>query len=83
MKIREKIDIIKANVDIVKTKLMFFVGLVGGDVYLLINFDKINQFFNQYLLFVVFVLLGFYAIVGVIFNLMDLNLQRKNLKDLT
>lgn len=32
MKIREQIEVIRANIDIIKTKLMFFVGLVGGDV---------------------------------------------------
>lgn len=82
MKTRKKIDIIRVDVDIVKTKLMFFVGLVGSDVYLLANYDKISQFFEQYLILIIFNILGGYAIIGVIFNLIDLNQLKINLKEL-
>ncbi len=82
MQIREKIDIIRASVDIVKTKLMYFIGLVGGDFYLLLNYDKITQFFNSYLIFSIFAILGIYATMGVFINLNDLNLKKVELEEL-
>ena len=82
MKIREKIDIIRADVDIIKTKLMFFVGLVGSDVYLLTSYDKISQFFEQYLILGVFSILGIYAVIGVTLNLISLNQLKMDLREL-
>ncbi len=82
MEIREKIDIIKVSVDILKTKLIFFAGLVGGDIYLLINYDKISQFVNQYVIFIVFIVLGFYATLGVFLSLTDLNFRKIELEDI-
>ncbi len=82
MEIREKIDIIRANVDIVKTKLMFFAGLVGGDAYLLTNYDKITMFVNQYVLTIAFIVLAFYAVLGVVFNLVNLSVQKIELENL-
>ena len=73
MEIREKIDIIRAVTDILlKAKLMFFSGLVGGVVYMLVNYDEINKFINEYVLLIAFVVLGIYAILGVVLNIIDL-----------
>ena len=83
MKIQEQIEVIRANIDIIKTKLMFFVGLVGGDVLLLTNYDKINQFFGKYLILVVFNVLGIYAVIGVVFNLTELNQKKMDLEELS
>ncbi len=83
MKIREQIEIVRVNIDIIKTKLMFFVGLVGGDVLLLTNYDKIHQFFGKYLILFVFNILGIYAVIGVVFNLTELNQKKLELEELS
>ena len=76
------IETLKIELDILKTKLVFFVGLAGGDIYLLINYDKINIFFNQYFIWFVFILFGIYSIVGVIVNFLNINKIKAYLKGL-
>jgi len=66
-------ELVKINIDILKTKLTFFASVVGGIMFLFINIDKINKFFNQYILAFGFIMIGFYGIIGVIKNLTELN----------
>ncbi|WP_457750267.1 hypothetical protein [Sulfurimonas sp.] len=69
---------IKLQIEILKIKLTFFTGLSGGISYLFLNIYKLH-IFNAYILYVIFVLLFLYGLVGVLLNISFLNDKYKEL----
>ena len=67
------IEKIKLQIEIIKIKLLFFVGVVGAGSYLLDKIETYEKYFNH------FVLLGgsygllLYGSMGIIFNMILLN----------
>ncbi len=70
---------IKLQIDILKIKLTFFTGLTGGISYLFLNIEKLD-IFNAFVLYVLFVLLFLYSVIGVFINISFLNDKYKELE---
>ena len=70
---------IKLQIEVLKIKLTFFSGLSGGISYLFLNIYKLH-IFNAYILYIIFVILFLYGLVGVLLNISFLNDKYKELE---
>jgi len=70
---------IKLQIDILKIKLTFFTGLTGGVTYLFLNIYKLHVN-NASILYLLFIVLFLYGLVGVLINISFLNDKYKELE---
>ncbi len=75
------IERLKLQIEIIKTKLLFFVGVVGAGGYLLDKIEAFEKYFNHFLLVSGSYGLLLYGSMGIIFNMILLNKKYEELED--
>jgi hypothetical protein len=67
------VEIIKAYIEIVKIKLVYFSSVLAGSAFIFLNFEKVVKFLNEYLIYLFLLILFIYGIIGIMKNLIELN----------
>jgi len=65
--------VIKAYIEIVKIKLVYFSSVLAGSAFIFLNFEKAVYFLNEYAVYFFLLILFIHGIIGIMKNLIELN----------
>ena len=75
------IERLKLQIEIIKTKLLFFVGVVGAVGFIATHFESFKQVVPLWIIWIGLIVLLLYGVVGIDYNIGKLTQKYEELED--